>query len=282
MAKRKDVQGIVGFSGTIYGDSGIGKTKLIDSFPPDEVLVVDIEGGGSILHNNMEYEVMPKPVNKETAQAYLNKLNEIYGKLRFGTTADGKPFREWEKIKYVFIDSASEMETYFQQVQSIFSNQIMVRLKEFGEASQITKKFIIQFRDLKDPANTWHNRPINTIFICGEQPIETLKTESLTTTKTGPMLTKKFSMQIVYLMDFVGHMEMSSGKRMIRFEPTTDIVAKSRYDSIQGIVSQPQPPLPMNFYELVVKRVEADLAGSPVQQAPAGVAPGQRKAPGVK
>jgi hypothetical protein len=267
----------LGFSGTVYGPAGVGKTKLLESIPPEQLLIIDIEGGARVVKSNPFYVMLPKPVNSETAQAFRNEIDDIYAKLRFGVDRTGKPFREWETVRYVAPDSISELETYFQQVQAVFADQYLVRLKEFGEASQITKKYIIQFRDLKDPANTWHHKPINTIFIAGESPVETQRTENSVVTKMSPMLTKKFALQLCHLMDFVAHMELSNGKHMLRFDPTPETLAKSRFESISGIIAQPEPPKPMDFYNLILKRIEGELAGSL-----AGAPQASRKAPGQK
>ena len=230
-----------GFSMAGYGPGGVGKTSLMASLPPEETLYIEIEGGGDVLSGLFDPIVeRPAKPSKKSPNAFKSSIEEIYSSLR----------NTKHNIKYVIIDSASEMEKYFQLGLAMAAGKELTSLKEYGGASELTYKYLVQFRDLKFAENNEVKRPINTIFICGEIAQEVLRSEDQTITKMYPLLTRKLAIKVIHLLDVIFRLEMTTTQeRLLRFLPTRDIEAKTRY-ALRNMSPVTQS---FNFYEKVVK-----------------------------
>jgi len=261
--------GARGFAGAIYGQSGVGKTSLLNSFPPDQTLLVDIEGGMSVLRKHMRKTnivELPKPTSQANAQEFRLAINELYAYL----------ISQKHTIRYVWMDSASELETYFQMAQALANGQPFIRMKEYGEASQLAENIIIQFRDLRIPAVNKVGWGISSFFVCGEVPIEITRTEDRVITNMFPMLTKKFAQRVSHRLDFVARLEMNAtGQQFLRLNKTQEIMAKTRFRSLKNITAE--RTYIDNFFDVVVRTVEKDIvemntepeAENPSQRPPA-------------
>ena len=239
-----------GFSMILYGDSGSGKTSLIDSIPAGKVLIISIEGGLGVLQNNHHFQECLMPSLKNPAE-FSNKITTIYNFLRF----------ENHNYDYVAIDSSSEMERYFQYSQACLASKTVPTLRHIGTAATIMRKTIMEFRDLKKAAGNFVKRPINPIFIAGSFPLEILRNSEQTVTKQFPMLTKKFSQEICGLVDVVARLEVDAGQhRLLRVNQTTDVMAKTRFKSLKNIVQAPGKRI--NLFEQVCKPVLAEVKGT--------------------
>ncbi len=222
-----------GISMVIYGEPGTGKTTVLGSLPEGQTLFIDADGGLSTLAKKKHtYISMPLPDTAGDGQEYkfLDKLDEIYNSLRFET----HPYLN------IVIDSASEFEKYLQlALQNVRGKQFM-SLKEYGDAAQLTAKYLKQFRDLKYPDNTKVRKPINIFFSALQFPLEILKSSDITITKMYPMLTKKLAPTICGIVDIVARMEiLEDGKRGLRIIPLPDVTAKCRFANIfQENISQ--------------------------------------------
>jgi UDP-N-acetylmuramate-alanine ligase len=81
------------------------------------------------------------------------------------------------------------------------------------------------------------------------------------------MLTKKFAQEICALVDFVAHLEVDeSSKRFLRFNPTTEVMAKTRFRSVTNYPAPSSQPI--NFFESIVKPIHTDIANRNVSQTP--------------
>ncbi len=204
----------------LFGDSGAGKTTMLDSLPEGETLIGSIEGGLSVLKKDHAYEefLMPSLKNPRT---FTEKFNDMYNHLRF----------EDHPYKFVAIDSTSEMERYLQYSMCYAASKQVPTLNHYGSAAAIMRKTIMEFRDLKKAGNNKVGRGIHVIFLAGSFPLETLKTEDTTLTRRFPLLTKKFSQEICGLVDIVAHLETdTNGTRLLRMHPTSEVMAKTRFD----------------------------------------------------
>lgn len=246
-----------GFAGILYSDSGTGKTTLLDSLPEKKLYIVSIEAGLSVLKKDHDYHETLMPTLKKP-NLFIDSIREAYEFLRF----------QQHSYEYVAIDSTSEMERFLQYSACCLASKTIPTLHHIGTAASLMRKMIMEFRDLKKAANNAVNRPINVILIAGSFPLETLRTDEKVTTRRFPSLTKKFSQEICALVDFVGHMEVNeSQNRLLRFHPTSEVMAKTRYSCLKNIV---QGQTWINFYNEVVKPIQAEISS---RAAPIGGIP---------
>lgn len=238
-----------GFSAIIFGDSGAGKTTMLDSLPAGKTLIISIEGGLDVLANDHHFVECVMPSLK-TPAIFMDKINSVYQSLRF----------EDHPYEFVAIDSASEMERYLQYTQCCLASKTTPTLNHIGGAAAVMRKIIMEFRDLKKTSSNKVGRPINPIFIAGSFPLETLRNSDQVVTKRFPMLTKKFSQEICGLVDIVAHFEIDSGQqRILRVNPTSEVMAKTRYHSLKNITQTGADRV--NFFEQVVKPVRVEILG---------------------
>ena len=232
-----------GFSIGIFGDGGVGKTTLLGSIPEDKLLYISIEGGEDTIrqYSNPRVHVPPKPTPKEPF-CFKDSLDEVYTYLR----------TEKHDFSFIAIDSASELEKYFQFMYAFSMGKDIASLREYGQASEIVYKYITQFRDLKNPSNNACGRPINTIFILLEFPLEINRTEGgEITTKISPLLTKKLSSKVTAMVDVMTRLEVSTGgQRSLRFQPTANVTAKTRFNCLPALL--PMKDKSFSFYNEVV------------------------------
>jgi len=238
-----------GFATIVFGDSGSGKTTMLDSLPVGKTLIISIEGGLNVLENDHHFEELIMPSIKDP-QCFTVKMRNIYETLRY----------EEHEYEYVGIDSSSELEKYLQFTQCSIAGKSVPSLNHFGQAAALMRKVIMEFRDLKKAANNKVSRPINPIFIAGSFPLETLRTSDQVTTRRYPMLTKKFSQEICGLVDIVAHLEVDGNQnRILRMHPTDEVMAKTRYKCLRNLVQLGNKRL--NLFEQVVKPVQKEIQG---------------------
>jgi hypothetical protein len=244
-----------GFSMALYGRAGAWKTGLMRTMPSAKTLYIEIEGGATVLKGYCDpAHRMPAKPSKEHCGAFKADMDGILNELRFTD----------HNIEYVIVDSATEIEKYLQLGLCYASGKDITSLKEYGGASDLMYKYIVELRDLKFPENNTVGRPINTIFICAETPIEVTRTESTTITMTYPLLTKKMAIKIAHMLDILAHLEVKSDQmRYLRVCPTDVIAAKSRYPGLARNVDNIGENFP--FFEKVVKPILADVKAGKVQ-----------------
>lgn len=271
--KRLDLCVTSGFSMALYGPAGAWKTSLCRTLPSDQTLYLGIEGGEEVLkgHCNPLFERPAKP-SKRQPNAFKGDLDRVYNSLMV----------EKHNIHFVVIDSATEMEKYFQLGLCYAAGKDITSLKEYGGGSDLSYKSIVEFRDLKFPENSNCGHAINTIFIAGEFPIPIQRDADSQISMIYPMLTSKLSVKLSHLLDLIIRVEVSAdGTRFLRVRPTDKLCAKSRYPSMSENISGVDTSF--NFFERVIKPVQSDISRSNVsdshtpQPSPSGRQPGPAK-----
>jgi phage nucleotide-binding protein len=219
---------ISGFSFGLFGDGGAGKTTILKTLPGEKTLYISIEGGEDVLRNHSSLSVArPEKPSEREPMVFKNDLDSIYTMLRFSK----------HDFSFVCLDSASELEKYFQLSLAYGNRKDIPALREYGQASELVYKYLVQFRDLKISSNNEVGRPINTFFIFSEFPAEVSKSETETTTKISPLVTGKLVKKVFAMCDVMARLEIEgNGERMLRFQPTRDIVAKCRYQSLPPVI----------------------------------------------
>lgn len=249
-----------GFAGCIFGPPGAGKTSLAKSLPPAQSLYVEIEGGSGPLFEagwNAESETPAKPTQKDP-NAFKNDLDRIINMLRY----------EKHNFHYVIIDSASEIEKYYQMALCYVAGRPITSLKDYGGGADLMYKTAVELRDLKDPQNNKCGHAVNVIFIAAEFPLPISRTENEELTVLYPLLTKKMALKFAHLLDFQARLEVPANQagRFLRFHPTNIVAAKCRYQRIQNIANVGPD---FNFYEKVVKEILTPVAApTPTQTKP--------------
>ncbi len=228
-----DPKFITGFSMGIYGAGGVGKTSIVKMLPPEETMYIAIDDSSHpIRESNFYYAQLTKP-SKSNPKQFVKDLNEIYEELHSNKNCP---------IRYLVIDSISELERYFQTMSIMSRNasrnkvdigDTVAAQKDYGDASMLAYKYLVQFRDMKTPSNNACGKAINTIFIANEMSEVTSQTTDQSTVKIMPFLTKKLSAKFRDAVDILGYISASgNGERQLTLSPSSQIEAKNRYKTI--------------------------------------------------
>lgn len=207
-----------------YGDSGVGKTRLLGSCDevPDlrKVLFVDIEGGTRSIR-----DVYP---NIDTVRVQnFRQIREVYEGLK-GTS---------HGYTTACLDSASEMQKF--NMSDVMVDLVKSRpdldpdipgMREWGKNLEQMRKYIRAFRDL----------PINTFFTALAQTDKDQKTGA---TMKKPGLSGKLANEITAFLDIACYMYVKEveGKqtRMLLTGSTDQFVAKDRTAKLPMVIPNP-------------------------------------------
>jgi len=217
----------------IYGNSGVGKTRLCGSAVEVEelapVLFVDIEGGLLTLEScypQVEY------VRVMTWQ----KLQDVYNEL----------YRNPGRYKTIVLDSLTEIQKFsmdgiMKEVVQKDSDRDpdVPSIREWGNNGEQTRKFVRGFRDL----------PCNTIFTALAVHDKDSRTGMIMTT---PSLSGKLKQEVAGFLDIVAYYYMKKvGDKMQRLlltQATEQQVAKDRSDRLPPVVEEPTM---LQLYQLI-------------------------------
>jgi hypothetical protein len=207
-----------------YGDSGVGKTRLLGS--ADEVpelrslIFVDIEGGTRSIR-----DLYP---NIDTVRVTnFKQIADVYEHLKAGD----------HQYTTVCVDSASEMQKF--NMSAIMRELVTSRpdldpdmpgMREWGKNLEQMRKYIRAFRDL----------PMHTLFTGLAQADKDQKTGAVT---KKPGLTGKLANEITAFLDIVGYMYVKEVEgvqtRMLLTGTTDQFVAKDRTAQLPMVMPNP-------------------------------------------
>jgi phage nucleotide-binding protein len=197
----------------IYSPPGIGKTTLATTLDLKNTLVVSFEAGLlSVLDEESGQDVQyVEPKN-------IAELFELYKHL------DTEESRK--KFDNIFIDSLSEIsEMIMHEIKSNPDEYsgMQDNLKAYMIAQERTLLLAKRFRDLKG-YNIFMTALEDTVVV----QMREVSVPSLVGKKLGKKLTS--------IPDFVVHLEVDDeGQRVLRTQPTKDVVAKSRSRKLQAL-----------------------------------------------
>lgn len=212
------------FNLMIYGDSGVGKTRLAGSSSEvaefGKILIVDAEGG------TMSLKRMYPNVDTVRVQTW-DELQKVYDELYDMKHGYGT----------VVLDSLTEIQDYSML-------QIMKDLKakgrtggaevdidtpaerEWGINRSQTRKFVRGFRDL----------PINVIFTSLALEEKDKRTGVV---KIKPSLTGKARNEVPGFLDYVFYMYVKNEQRMLLTTTTDKVSAKTRNETMPQTIEDP-------------------------------------------
>lgn len=212
----------------LYGDSGVGKTRLAgsaDAVPSlRKVLFVDIEGGTTTLVNSYpNCEVVRVKNWKEMQQVY----DALYNKdVDYNT---------------VVLDSLTEIQKF--NMSDIMMSVVQKRpdldpdvpsMREWGKNLEQIRRFVRGFRDLE----------INTIFTALAR---SERDERTGITYTKPSLSGKMADEVAAFLDIVGYLyvkEVSTDggtkmQRLLLTQKTDNVIAKDRSGKLEQVIPDP-------------------------------------------
>ena len=219
-----------GYSMLLYSDAGVGKTWLLgNTLPVGKSLIIDVEGGIYVIGDTGHLCCQLKDWN----DTEMMKLDEMYAKLSTGYV-DKINDIDYKDIKFVCLDSLSELYKWFQFYYLAKSGKTFFTRDVYGKASQKLREYIRNFRNLT-------YKGINVIFTCVEEDLNIASDGgSSDVKKTYPKLSGSFTREVNQLVDLVGHLEIINqinNTRGIRFKDNGVFYAKSRIsylDPIEG------------------------------------------------
>ena len=190
----------------IYAPPGYGKTTLLGGLP-GKTLIVDVEGGASVLKNT------GSDADIVTLGNTPGGIREIYDSLAKDCPYDN-----------VCIDSLSELERWMLTLLGRDGkNNGAPELQHYGQVSFKITDCVRLFRSL----------PANVIFTAWETQGEVIASSGEKFTRAAPMLTGKTPDNICGLCDIVGQIVISAkdetrGQRFIKLSSDMSTVAKDR------------------------------------------------------
>jgi hypothetical protein len=220
----------------IFGDSGVGKTRLCGSacLVPEmsPVLFLDIEGGVS----SLKYLY---PDCKVIRILSFAQLQQVYDALFEGP----HPF------KTVIVDSLTETQKFGMygimeraKIKDPERDPDLPGIGEWGKNTEQIRRFVRAFRDLPN---------VNTIFTA----LRMDDRNKLGVTTTLPSLSGKLAREVSALVDEVLYMYVKnlggSYERLILAQKTEEIVAKDRSDNLPAVL---QAPTMQMLYDYITHR----------------------------
>ncbi len=223
----------------IYGEPGAGKTSLIKTLlgwtykggwdsnepycKPEELLVIDVESGTNVLERDGKYPCTIFPVNQEE----LDDVKKM------------KTYLKEEKHPYtvVVFDNVTELERYttFRLGEKRYGKEAIPEIKQWGEASNYLRKWLREFRDLKDLG-------IDVIFMYWDQR-QKQGSKDNPDYITCPMVMADTWIEYMGLMEHYAYLGITQqdstngrfkkGDRFLQFESSGMIKAKKRDERIE-------------------------------------------------
>jgi hypothetical protein len=208
----------------VYGDSGVGKTRLLGSADevPDfrKIIFLDIEGGTMSIR-----DLYP---NIDTVRiTSFAQIREVYEGLK-GTS---------HGYTTAVVDSANEMQKF--NMSNVMIELVKSRpdldpdipgMREWGKNLEQMRKYIRAFRDL----------PMNTLFTCLAMD---KKNEKTGVTTRLPSLSGKLSGEITAFLDIVTYMYVKDvdgvQTRMLLTGSTDQFTAKDRTAKLPMVLANP-------------------------------------------
>ncbi len=229
------------FNAIIFGDSGVGKTRLCGSasLVPEmsPILVLDIEGGVTSLRHLYPDVAVIRIIRFE-------QLKQIYDALFDGNHG----------FKTVIIDSLTEVQKF--GMYDVMARAIkkdgdrdpdLPGIGEWGKNTEQMRRFVRAFRDLPN---------VNTIFTALRMDDRNPRSG---VTTTLPSLSGKLAKEVSALVDEVlyYYIKNVSGKylRLLLTTKTEEIVAKDRSDNLPAIVQEPDM---QTLYDYITHRISRD------------------------
>jgi hypothetical protein len=213
----------------IYGDSGVGKTRLAgsaDAVPEmRSVLCIDVEGGSETLKHTYP--------NVDTVRVERwSEVQDVYDELFAGN----------HKYRTVIVDSLSETQKFnmYGIMRKVLESnsereEFVPSMREWGINLEQMRKFVRAFRDL----------PLNTIFTCLMKSEKDNKTGMLI---KEPSLSGKLCKEVSAFLDIVVFMykkEMTdadnntSQAHLLLTEATDTTTAKDRTGKLPQVIIEP-------------------------------------------
>lgn len=226
-----------GFSMILYGDSGIGKTTSIGTLPVGKTFIVDVEGSLFVIEDRHHYYMSMEDWTDDE----MAKLDGTYAMLKTEQKTDAVDF---SKIKFVVIDTLTELYKWFQFYYLTKSNRKYFNKAIYGKAAQKLREYIRNYRNLVYQGK-------NVIFTCIETSMDLSSDGVSEHKKTYPYLSEGFVKEVSQLMDVVGHLEVKNtlnDTRQIRLKDNGVYYCKSR---IKGLDEFESPDLKKLFLKMI-------------------------------
>jgi phage nucleotide-binding protein len=206
----------------IYGNSGVGKTRLggsADEVPSmRKVLVVDVEGGTlTLAHSHPNVDVVRVKTWDEVQAVY----DALYG--------GGHGYNT------VVLDSLTEIQKFnmeqimFELPEDSKTDLDVPSMREWGKNLNQMRRFVRAFRDLE----------MHTVFTCLAQVVKT----KLGATERKPYLNGKLADEVAGFLDIVVYMYKldvdGENQRLLLTEATDEFTAKDRTNKLPTVIKQP-------------------------------------------
>lgn len=215
---------------SIYGQGGSGKTTIAGDLADCEfgkpVTVIDAEGGTSVLSHRTDVDILSVTNEDHRGWQDIQQITDaiIAGKRGYGGTSADAP-----KIGTLVLDNLSEYKTLaLDYVVRNFERRIDAKdrpdLNDYGKMTSMMLDYVRKVRDFSRNSST------NIIFICWEIA-ETDKEGNVqkNAVNLNPALRRDFP----GIVDCVGYLKVSMGRRVLSFEASISTDAKFRRNATE-------------------------------------------------
>lgn len=219
----------------IYGESGVGKTRLAgsaDSVPRmRKVLVIDLEGGTLTLEqNNPDVDII--------RVKNWNEMQEVYDALYAGD-------HEYETV---IIDSLTEVQKF--NMYSVMANRVETSSAQVDIDAPDIRAWGINLEQMRKYVRAFRDLPINTIFTALVKDDKDKRT-GLTTRK--PSLSGKLASEVAAFLDIVVYLYMKEvdgeQTRLLLSSATDDVIAKDRTGKLPVVIQNPTMETILDYIE---------------------------------
>lgn len=215
----------------VYSQSGLGKTTLVSTLPKSywkNILIAEFEEGGVMraLHG-LDIPFIQFSMQKDMIEA-LKAWND------FLKDFPDKPPYDKLGVKWLFINSWSELQKFLEFGLQYARGKKFITLKEYSDAANKGREYLRLLKAL-------NRKGINVMIEAHEDTYEVeVEGTGAKRSMLFPKVGRTFAKEFLHLIDFCGHMELQnkgdSEERIITFKPTMTMAAKRSFRGFPEVI----------------------------------------------
>ncbi len=258
----------------VYSQSGLGKTTLVSTLPKSywkKILIAEFEEGGVMraLHG-LDIPFIQFSMQKDMIEA-LKAWNDFLREF------PDKPPYDKMGVKWLFINSWSELQKFLEFGLQYARGKKFITLKEYGDAANKGREYLRLLKSL-------NRRGINVMIEAHEDTYEVeIEGTGAKRSMLFPKVGRTFAKEFLHVIDFCGHMELRTKgdmeERVISFKPTNTVAAKGSFRGFPEVIPADYTFLFTELKKAVTQTAEASVEKPKADEIKKPASAGQKPKP---